>query len=85
MKGVLRSVSQEGRFMSGYNEGTTVQWDWGGGIGTGEIEKVYTQKITRKIKGTEVTRKASDKSPAYYIKQDNGDAVLKSHSEVTKA
>lgn len=71
--------------MSGYSEGTKVKWNWGNGIGTGEIETVYTEKVTRKIKGNEVTRQASSDEPAYYIKQDDGDSVLKSHSEVSKA
>lgn len=71
--------------MAGYNEGTKVEWDWGNGTANGEIEKVYTQKTTRKIKGTEVTRDASEDEPAYFIKQDDGDEVLKSHSEVRKA
>ena len=71
--------------MSGYRKGTKVQWDWGTGIGTGEIEKVYTEKTTQTIKGTEVTRDASEDCPAYYIKQKDGSSVLKSHSEVKKA
>jgi len=69
----------------GYSKGTKVKWDWGNGTATGKIETVYTSDTTRTIKGTEVTRNASDDKPAYYIKQDDGDAVLKSHSEVTKA
>ncbi|EFL90492.1 DUF2945 domain-containing protein [Ahrensia sp. R2A130] len=71
--------------MAGYSEGTNVEWDWGNGTGTGKIDTKYTEKITRKIKGNEVTREASDDEPAYYIKQEDGDAVLKSHSEVRKA
>lgn len=71
--------------MSGYSKGTKVEWNWGSGTATGKIDTVYTEKVTRKIKGNEVTRKASDDEPAYYIKQDDGDAVLKSHSEVSKA
>ena len=71
--------------MAGYSEGTKVKWSWGNGTGEGTIEKVYTKKITRKIKGTEVTREADDDCPAYFIKQDDGDEVLKSHSEVDKA
>lgn len=71
--------------MSSYSEGTEVKWSWGNGTGTGKIETVYTEKVTRKIKGNEVTREASESEPAYYIKQDDGDAVLKSHSEVDKA
>ncbi|WP_138935867.1 DUF2945 domain-containing protein [Roseovarius arcticus] len=68
-----------------YNEGTTVEWDWGNGTGTGEVTKVYTQKITLTIKGTEVTRDASEDSPAYRIEQQDGDEVLKSHIELRKS
>ena len=68
-----------------YSEGDKVKWEWGNGTGTGTVEKVYTQKITRKIDGSEITRDASDDEPAYFIKQDDGDEVLKSHSEVSKA
>lgn len=71
--------------MKHYNEGTKVKWNWGDGTGTGKIETVYTEKVTRKIKDTEVTRNATEDEPAYYIKQDDGDAVLKSHSEIEKA
>ncbi|MFD0859437.1 hypervirulence associated TUDOR domain-containing protein [Roseovarius aquimarinus] len=68
-----------------YSEGTKVEWDWGNGTGTGEVTKVYTQKITLKIDGTEVTRDASEDEPAYRIEQDDGDEVLKSHSELRKS
>ena len=47
--------------------------------------QVYTQKTTLKIKGTEVTRDASEDDPAYKIAQDDGDEVLKSASEVRKS
>jgi len=69
----------------GYNTGDKVKWDWSGGSATGEIQKVYTQKRTLKIKGTEVTRDASDDCPSYRIEQSDGDEVFKSHSEVQKA
>ncbi|CAM3743204.1 Hypervirulence associated protein TUDOR domain-containing protein [Litorimonas haliclonae] len=71
--------------MTTYKEGAKVQWDWASGTATGKVETVYTEDVTRKIKGTEVKRKASKDEPAYYIKQDDGDGVLKSHSEVKKA
>lgn len=71
--------------MTVYKESTKVQWDWGTGTATGRIETVYTEKVTRKIKGAEVTRNASQDEPAYFIKQEDGDGVLKSHSEVKKA
>ncbi|MEL6750732.1 MAG: DUF2945 domain-containing protein [Pseudomonadota bacterium] len=71
--------------MAGYSEGTKVEWDWGNGTGTGKIQSVFTEKTTRKIKGSEVTRDGSKDDPAYYIKQEDGDAVLKLDSEVRKA
>jgi len=71
--------------MPEYSEGTQVKWDWGNGTAKGEIVKVYTRKTTLTIKGTEVTREADDDCPAYRIEQDDGDEVLKSHSEVKKA
>lgn len=71
--------------MSGYDKGTTVQWNWGNGTGTGKITERFTDDVTRTIKGNDVTRTASSDEPAYMIEQDDGDRVLKSHSEVTKA
>ena len=68
-----------------YNKGDSVKWEWGSGEAEGEIEEVFTEEVTRTIKGNEVTRKASEDEPAYLIKQGNGDKVLKSHSEVSKS
>ena len=68
-----------------YSEGDKVKWDWGNGTGTGTIQKVYTQKRTLKIDGSEVTRDASEDCPSYRIEQDDGAEVFKSHSEVKKA
>lgn len=70
--------------MAGYQTGTQVEWSWGNGTGTGKITERFTNDVTRTIKGTEVTRNASADEPAYMIEQDDGDRVLKSHSEVTK-
>ena len=71
--------------MGEYSEGDKVKWDWGNGTGTGKVVKKYTQKITLKIDGSEVTRDASDDEPAYKIEQEDGDEVLKSGSELKKA
>jgi len=67
-----------------YKEDDKVQWNWGDGTAQGTIKKVYTQKITCKIKGTEVSRDADSDKPAYFIEQADGDEALKSHSEVKK-
>jgi len=65
--------------------GDTVKWSWGNGTGTGTVKQIYTESITRTIKGTEVTRNATDDEPAYLIEQDDGDRVLKSVTEVDAA
>jgi hypothetical protein len=68
-----------------FGVGTKVEWNWGSGKGTGKVEKVFTSKVTRTIKGNEVTRNASEDDPAYMLVQDDSDRVLKSHSELDKA
>lgn len=70
--------------MADIGKGTKVEWDWGNGTGEGRVQKTYTQKITRKIKGTEVTRDGSDEDPALFIEQADGDEVLKLSSEVRR-
>ncbi|MCP1167429.1 hypervirulence associated TUDOR domain-containing protein [Limimaricola litoreus] len=67
-----------------YSTGDKVTWNWANGTGTGKVTKVYTRKITRKIKGSEITRNASEEEPAYLIEQEDGDEVLKSGSELSK-
>ncbi|MFN3225054.1 MAG: DUF2945 domain-containing protein [Hyphomicrobiales bacterium] len=66
-----------------YSKGTRVEWNWGQGTGTGKIVEIYTSDVTKTIKGTEVTRNASSDEPAYLIEQEDGDQVLKSHSELS--
>ncbi len=68
-----------------YNKGDKLQWNWGSGTGEGTVEDKFTEKVTRKLQGTEVTRDASKDNPAYLLKQEDGDRVLKSESELKKA
>ena len=63
--------------------GSKVSWSWGAHTAHGKIVERFTAKVSRTIKGTEVTREASRKEPAYLIEQDDGDKVLKSRSELT--
>ena len=66
-------------------EGTKVRWKWGNGKAEGKVEATYTSEITKTIKGSEVTRKGEEGDKALYIKQEDGDYVLKSESEVERA
>jgi hypothetical protein len=64
--------------------GDEVQRNWGSGTGKGTVTERFTEKVTRTIDGTEVTRNASADEPAYLVEQDDGGHVLKSGSELSK-
>ena len=49
-----------------------------------KVEETHTSKVTKTIKGTEVTRNGSTDDKALYIQQEDGDYVLKSESEVKR-
>ena len=68
-----------------YSKGDKVEGEWGSGSATGKVTEVYTEEVTKTLKGSEITRDASEDEPAYLIEQEDGDEVLKSHSEVSKA
>lgn len=65
-------------------KGSEVEWNWGSGSATGKVEETYTSKVTKTIKGTEVTRNGETGNKALYIRQKEGDYVLKSESEVKR-
>lgn len=65
-------------------EGTKVKWKWGNGTAKGKVQETYTKKITKSIDGNEVTREGEQGNKALYIKQEDGDYVLKSESEVER-
>jgi len=66
-------------------KGTEVTWKWGNGTAKGKVQETYTEKVTKTIKGNEVTRNGESGNKALYIKQEDGDHVLKSESEVSRA
>lgn len=59
-----------------------VKWDWGDGTAEGQVKQRFEREVTRTLKGNEVTRDGSEDNPAYLIKQDDGDEVLKLGSEL---
>jgi len=65
-------------------EGTKISWKWGNGRATGQVEEVFHEPVTKTIDGNEVKRTASENDPAYLIRQDDGQRVLKSASEVER-
>ncbi len=63
-------------------EGTRVSWAWCNRRGKGTVREIFRSPVTRTIKGTEISRNGSELNPAYLIRQDDGDEVLKLQSEV---
>ena len=68
-----------------YRKGSRVSWSWGNGTGTGEVVEVHTEKVTKTLKGSEITRNGSDDCPAYLVEESDGTRVLKLESELEKA
>lgn len=64
--------------------GTRVKWPWGTGWGHGTVAERFTRKVTRTIKGATITRRATEKEPAYLIDLEDGDKVLKSSIEIER-
>lgn len=65
-------------------KGETVNWKFGKGVAEGKVEETFTEPVEKKIKKATVKRKASKDEPAVLIKQENGNEVLKSESELKK-
>lgn len=68
--------------MKKYTEGSAVKWKWGNGYGHGKVQSSFEKKVTRRIDGSEITRDGSSDNPAYYIQVEDGNNVLKLHSEL---
>ena len=71
--------------MADFATGDEGIWNWGDGTANGRIVERFTSKVSRSIKGTEVTRDASEDEPAFLIRQDDGGEVLKSVTEIEPA
>ena len=65
-----------------FSKGDPVKWNWGNGEGEAKVSEVHTERVERQIKGKKQTRNGSDDNPAYVLEQDNGQTVLKLHSEL---
>lgn len=71
--------------MKAYAKGAKVSWSWGRGEATGTVADVFTKRVQRTIKGSKITRRATEDNPAYLVEQEDGGRALKSHSELEKA
>ena len=68
-----------------YQTDQYVKWNWGNGTAKGQVKERFEREVTRTLDGNEVTRDGSEDNPAYLIKQEDGDEVLKLGSELEEA
>jgi hypothetical protein len=65
-----------------FRKGQPVSWHWGGGSAHGTVEERFERRVQRTLKGTKVVRVGTKENPAYLIRQEDGDRVLKRGSEL---
>ena len=65
-------------------KGSRIKWKWGNGTAEGKVLSTHTEKGTKTIKGSKISREGSKDNKALYIEQEDGDHVLKLESEVEK-
>lgn len=65
-------------------KGTNVKWKWGNAYATGEVKETYTDKVTKKLEGSEISRNGSEDNKALLIEQKDGTKLLKLESEVQR-
>jgi len=70
--------------MATVKKGDDVTWKYGKGEGVGKVVEVHQDDVNKTIKGKSIKRKGSKEEPALVIRQQDGQEVLKSASEVNK-
>jgi Hypervirulence associated proteins TUDOR domain len=70
--------------MAKFKVGTEVEWPWGKGHATAKVKQVFTESVTRTIKGSKITRHGTKETPAYLLEQESGNEVLKLETELHK-
>ena len=66
-----------------FGKGDAVKWNWGNGEGEASVTEVHTERVERKIKGSNQVRNGTEENPAYVLEQSDGTTVLKLHSELS--
>ena len=71
--------------MSGkLSKNSKVTWQWLGRPIQGIVKEVYDHKVTRKIKGSTITRNGTKENPAYLVESEAGNLALKLGTELQK-
>lgn len=65
-----------------FKVGSSVQWNWAGGVVHGKVEEVFFGPVEKEIKGSRIKRNGSDQKPAYLVRSESGNIALKLHTEL---
>lgn len=68
--------------MKSYAKNSKVEWKWAGNTITGTIVEIFTESVTKDIKGKKITRHGSPEKPAYLVCSDAGNLALKLATEL---
>ena len=68
-----------------YKVGTKIEWKWLGRSIQGIVKEVFTEPVTKTIKGKNIKRNGSVENPAYLVESSVGNLALKLHSELSPA
>lgn len=68
-----------------FKKSQKVQWKWLGKSILGQILEVFHKSVTKTIKGKKITRHGSEDNPAYLVRSEAGNQVLKLQSEISVA
>ena len=68
-----------------FKKNDKVYWLWMGKKIQGHVVDVFTESITKEIKGKKIKRNGSVDNPAYYVQSTAGNFALKLGTEVFKA
>jgi hypothetical protein len=67
-----------------FRKGARVKWNWGQGVGRGQVTERFERPVERTIEGARIGRNGSNRNPAYLVKTDKGSEVLKLASELSR-
>jgi hypothetical protein len=69
--------------MAKFSVGSKIQWKWVGRPILGSVEEVFTESVTRTIKGSKIVRHGTKDNPAYLVKSTAGNIALKLETEIS--
>jgi hypothetical protein len=71
--------------MEKFKKNAKVEWQWAGSVISGTVEEIFTESVTKEIKGKKITRHGTPEKPAYLVRSQAGNLALKLATELRGA